>query len=128
MTIVDESHSISEAAELTGLTTHTLRYYERAGLMLASVDRASSSHRRYTQADIAWVGFLTKLRSTGMPIAQVRNYVELVRGGDSTTQDRLDLLERHRTSVVAQLDEVTRSLAAIDFKIATYKKKVKLEQ
>src|SRR4051812_29019362 len=119
MTIVDTTHSISEAAELTGLTTHTLRYYERTGLMLADVDRASSSHRRYSQADITWVGFLTKLRATGMPIAQVRNYVELVRRGDSTTQDRLDLLERHRISVEAQLEEVTRSLAAIDFKIET---------
>lgn len=128
MTIVDTSHSISEAAELTGLTTHTLRYYERTGLMLTDVDRASSSHRRYSQADITWVGFLTKLRATGMPIAQVRKYVDLVRRGDSTTQDRLDLLERHRISVVAQLEEVTRSLAAIDFKIETYKKKVKLEK
>jgi DNA-binding transcriptional MerR regulator len=123
MTIVEQSHSISEVAELTGLTTHTLRYYERTGLMLSSVDRASSTHRRYSSSDVGWVGFLTKLRSTGMPIARVREYVELARQGDGTTGARLDLLVQHREAVVAQLAEVTRSLAAIDSKIALYQEK-----
>ena len=114
--------SISEAAELTGVSVHTLRYYERSGLMLVPVDRASSSHRRYTEADISWIVFLTKLRSTAMPIARVRRYVELARAGADTTGDRLDLLLEHRASVIAQLDEMTNSLAAIDYKIATYQK------
>jgi DNA-binding transcriptional MerR regulator len=122
MTLVDSSLSISQAAERTGLSTHALRYYEREGLMIGGVDRASSSHRRYTDADITWVEFLTKLRSTAMPIARVRDYVDLVRLGDGTTPARLALLEAHRASVVAQLDEIARSLAAIDYKIATYKK------
>jgi DNA-binding transcriptional MerR regulator len=123
MTITDARLAISEAAEATGLSTHTLRYYERAGLMLDPVDRASSTHRRYSEADITWVVFLTKLRSTAMPIAQVREYVDLVRAGDETTAARLDLLLRHRIAVVAQLDEITQSLAAIDYKIALYKEK-----
>jgi DNA-binding transcriptional MerR regulator len=123
MTIVEAPGvSIAEAAEMTGLSTHTLRYYERAGLMFGAVDRASSSHRRYSQADINWVQFLTKLRSTAMPIAKVREYVDLVRDGDDTYAARLVLLQAHRASVVAQLEEMTHSLAAIDFKIATYKK------
>ena len=121
MTIVEEAVSISEAAERTGLSAHTLRYYEREGLMLSGVDRASSSHRRYTGADIGWVVFLTKLRSTAMPIARVREYVDLVREGDSSTQKRLALLVAHRASVIAQLEEMTNSLAAIDFKIAAYR-------
>jgi DNA-binding transcriptional MerR regulator len=112
--------SISEAAELTGMSTYALRYYERAGLMLNSVDRASSTHRRYTDADIRWVEFLTKLRSTAMPIARVRDYVDLVRGGDDTFAARLALLRAHRETVVAQLEEMTLSLAAIDHKIALY--------
>ena len=124
MTITDARLAISEVAEATGLSTHTLRYYERAGLMLAPVDRASSSHRRYSEADISWVGFLTKLRSTGMPIAVVAEYAELVRRGDVTTADRLELLQRHRLTVLAQLEEVTQSLAAIDTKIALYEEKV----
>src|ERR1700709_250318 len=122
MTLVDASLSISEAAERTGLSTHTLRYYEREGLMLSGVDRASSSHRRYSSGDITWVEFLTKLRSTAMPIAKVREYVDLVREGEGSTPARLALLLAHRESVVAQLDEMTHSLAAIDFKIATYRK------
>jgi DNA-binding transcriptional MerR regulator len=121
MTLVDEAVSISEAAALTGLSTHALRYYEREGLMLGGVDRASSTHRRYTPGDITWVVFLTKLRSTAMPIAKVREYVDLVREGEDSTPARLQLLLEHRANVIAQLDEMTRSLAAIDFKIATYK-------
>ena len=122
MTLVDASLSISEAAERTGLSTHTLRYYEREGLMLSGVDRASSSHRRYSTADISWVEFLTKLRSTAMPIAKVRDYVDLVRQGESTTPARLELLLKHRETVIAQLNEMTHSLAAIDYKISTYRK------
>ncbi|MDQ1569820.1 MAG: hypothetical protein QOF79_494 [Actinomycetota bacterium] len=121
MTITEtQPVSISEAAELTGMSTHALRYYERAGLMLNSVDRASSTHRRYTDADIRWVEFLTKLRSTAMPIARVRDYVDLVRGGNDTFAARLELLRAHRETVIAQLEEMTRSLVAIDHKIALY--------
>jgi DNA-binding transcriptional MerR regulator len=90
--------------------------------MLSGVDRASSSHRRYSDGDITWVEFLTKLRSTAMPIAKVREYVDLVRQGDESTPARLELLLAHRETVIAQLDEMTHSLAAIDFKIATYRK------
>lgn len=122
--MTDARLAISEVAEATGLSTHTLRYYERAGLMLTPVDRASSTHRRYSTADVGWVEFLTKLRSTGMPIAVVAEYAELVRQGDATTADRLELLQRHRIAVLAQLDEVTKSLEAIDFKIGLYKEKV----
>jgi DNA-binding transcriptional MerR regulator len=113
--------SISEVAEKAGLSTHTLRYYERAGLMLDPIDRASSSHRRYTEGDVGWVQFLTKLRSTSMPIARVKAYVDLCRLGESSIADRLELLQIHRITVAAQLADITSSLAAIDFKIATYR-------
>jgi DNA-binding transcriptional MerR regulator len=69
--------------------------------------------------------FLTKLRATAMPIAQVRDYVDLVRTGEATTAARLELLLRHRITVLAQLDEITSSLAAIDHKIDIYKEKCK---
>jgi DNA-binding transcriptional MerR regulator len=123
MTLTAPALSIAEMAEATGLTTHTLRYYEREGLMLVAIDRASSSHRRYTAADVGWVIFLTKLRSTGMPIRDMKRYVELVRTGDTTTRDRLELLVAHRERVLAQLDEVTASLAAINRKITSYEGK-----
>lgn len=116
--------SISDVAERTGLTTHTLRYYEREGLMLTPVERASSTHRRYTEADVSWVGFLTKLRSTAMPIATMRQYVVLARQGDGTEADRLELLLLHRMAVARQLEEMTASLAAIDHKIDLYRRTV----
>ncbi|GAA1444880.1 MerR family transcriptional regulator [Leifsonia poae] len=116
--------SISGVAARTGLSTHTLRYYEREGLMFAPVDRASSTHRRYTEADVNWVIFLTKLRLTSMPIAKMREYVELARRGDDSVADRLELLLIHRMNVVRQLEEMTASLAAIDYKIGLYQEKV----
>jgi len=116
--------SISDVAERTGLTTHTLRYYEREGLMLTPVGRASSTHRRYTEADVTWVTFLTKLRSTAMPIATMRQYVVLARDGDGTQAERLELLLLHRMAVVRQLEEMTASLAAIDYKIDLYRQRV----
>ena len=124
MSITQDSLSISEVADATGLTAHTLRYYERAGLMLHAVDRASSQHRRYSSADVAWVVFLTRLRSTSMPIARMREYVQLVRLGDDTTEARRDLLLEHRITVAAQLETMTQSLAHIDYKIANYTMKV----
>jgi DNA-binding transcriptional MerR regulator len=116
--------SISEAARATGLTAHTLRYYERAGLMLDPVDRADSTHRRYSERDIDWVILLTRLRKTGMPIRLVRRYAELVRAGDGNEEERLALLEEHRRGVLQQLEEVASNLEAIDYKIRIYRERI----
>jgi len=124
MPTTDQQFSISEVARQTGLTAHTLRYYERAGLMLEPVDRASSSHRRYTARDVSWIQFLTKLRSTSLPIARIRDYADLARQGDATSADRLELLQRHRIVVAAQLEELRSSLAAIDYKISFYSERI----
>ena len=111
--------TIADAARASGLSVHTLRYYERAGL-IDGVDRASSGHRRYSEADMAWVETLRCLRATGMPIARIRRYAELVRAGEGNERERLALLEEHRTAVRAQLAEVRGHLAFVERKIATY--------
>ena len=116
------SLTISDVAAETGLTTSTLRYYEQEGLLRGQIDRASSSHRRYSEQDLRWVEFITKLRATGMPIRDIRRYTELAREGDHTTPERLALLVDHRERVLAQLADMQRSLDAIDFKIATYER------
>ena len=113
------SLTIAETAERTGLTAHTLRYYERDGLML-SVDRSATGHRRYTEGDLEWIGMITRLRRTGMPIRDVRRYAELVRTGQGTEAERLELLQRHRELVRAQLEETQQHLALIDRKIEWY--------
>ncbi len=113
------SLTIAETAERTGLTAHTLRYYERDGLML-SVDRSASGHRRYDEGDLEWIGMISRLRRTGMPIRDVRRYAELVRAGDGTEAERMDILQRHRGLVRAQLEETQHHLELIDRKIEWY--------
>ena len=116
--------SIAEVAEQTGLTAHTLRYYERDGLLLGEVDRSPSGHRRYTAGDLAWITMVTRLRSTGMPIRDVKKYTDLVRAGDGNEGERLELLQNHRAQVERQLAEVSGHLRAIDYKIALYEGKL----
>jgi len=113
------SLTIAETAERTGLTAHTLRYYERDGLMLA-VDRSASGHRRYHDRDLEWIQLITRLRATGMPIRDVRRYADLVRRGPGNEAERLDILRRHREQVQADLEAVTAHLQAIDYKIGIY--------
>ena len=116
--------SIAEAAERTGLSPDTLRYYENDGLMLRPVERSSTGHRRYSEGDLTWLNLLTCLRGTGMPIREIRRYAELVRSGDGNEQERLDLLRAHRLQVLAQLAEVQEHLGAIDRKIGIYTDKL----
>jgi DNA-binding transcriptional MerR regulator len=111
--------TIAEVAERTGLTRHTLRYYERDGLMLG-VGRAGSGHRRYSERDLGWIELITKLRATGMPVREVRRYAGLVRAGDGNQDERLALLRAHRERVRAQLETMAAYLDAIDRKISYY--------
>lgn len=120
MTTLHEGYAISDVADRTGLSVHTLRYYERAGLMPRPIGRSSSTHRRYSEGDVSWVVFLTRLRSTGMPIATLREYTELAQRGDDTAEARLELLLRHRISFLARLEEMQQSLEVIDRKIELY--------
>jgi DNA-binding transcriptional MerR regulator len=117
------SMTISEAAQASGLTAHTLRYYERAGL-LDPVDRGASGHRRYDEADLARIAFLSRLRSTGMPIRQVREYAQLLRAGPGNEAERLALLEAHRDTVRARMAEMERHLELIDYKIDVYRRQL----
>lgn len=115
--------AIAQAAQVTGVTVHTLRYYERAGLMRDPIARASSRHRRYTDEDLQWVTLLTNLRSTGMPIRDLARYARLVREGEGNEAERLALLTDHRRRVLARLDEVRHNLAAINIKIDLYQER-----
>ncbi len=112
--------TIQQVAALTQLSEHTLRYYERIGL-LAPVSRASSGHRRYSDRDIAWIEFLTRLRTTGMPIRKMQDFAALRRQGDPTVAQRRRLLEAHRQEVQAQIDELQVNLCEIEHKIQHYK-------
>ena len=112
--------TIQQVAEATGLSVYTLRYYERCGL-IAAIGRASTGHRRYAANDIRWIEFLTKLRLTGMPIRQMQQYAVLVRQHpDTAFGERRQLLETHRQTVLAQIQQRQENLAVIDWKIQHY--------
>ena len=114
--------TIADAARESGVTAHTLRYYERAGL-LPSVERNGSGHRRFTDEDIEWVVMVTRLRATGMPIRTIRRYAELVRAGEGNEAERLALLEEHRERVLEQLASIQRNLELVDYKIGLYRER-----
>ena len=76
--------SIAEAARRTGVSAHTLRYYERAGLVVTAVDRTAGGWRRYQQLDLDWITVCTRLRATGMPIKTIRRYAQLVSADRAT--------------------------------------------
>ncbi len=112
--------TIQETAERTGLTAHTLRYYERIGLVW-EVCRDTSGHRRYTEEDVSWIVLLTRLRATGMRVRDMLRYAELARKGPQTFGARCDLLEEQRTRVVARIAELQADLDLLNYKIAAYR-------
>ncbi|WP_073951937.1 MerR family transcriptional regulator [Streptomyces kebangsaanensis] len=114
-----DRYTISEVVALTGLTAHTLRWYERIGLM-AHVDRSHTGQRRYTNRDLDWLDLVGKLRLTGMPVADMVRYAELVRAGESTYGERYALLEATRRDVLARIAELQDTLAVLDRKIGFY--------
>ena len=115
--------TISGAAELSGLSVDTLRYYEKEGLSLHRPERSASGQRRYTEEDVRWLGTLVMLRRTGMPIRDIRRFVDLYRIEGSEPQ-RLAILEAHREHVLEELNEVQTHLDAINRKIDYYKEMV----
>jgi DNA-binding transcriptional MerR regulator len=111
--------SIQRAAAETGLSPDTLRYYERIGV-LPGVARSPSGHRRYAEGDIGWIKLVQCLRATGMPIEELHRYAMLMQQGDATAEQRLQLLEGHRTRITEEMRELTTALELVERKIAGY--------
>lgn len=111
--------TIQQVAEATGLSVHTLRYYERIGLIHA-IGRAENTHRRYSMDDVGWIEFLNKLRATGMSIQHMQVYAELQRQGDSTLPQRLQMLKDLKDHVEAHIDELNDHLKVIRYKVEVY--------
>ncbi|MFF3708799.1 MerR family transcriptional regulator [Streptomyces phaeochromogenes] len=114
-----DQYTISEVVAFTGLTAHTLRWYERIGLM-PHIDRSHTGQRRYSNRDLDWLDLVGKLRLTGMPVAGMVRYAEMVREGDHTYADRFELLEATRRDVRARIAELQDTLAVLDRKINFY--------
>jgi DNA-binding transcriptional MerR regulator len=116
--LVEPTWTIADVAQRVGITAHTLRYYERIGLL--DIGRDDAGRRRYTESDINRVYFITRLRAADMPIGQIQRYFRLVAAGTHTEPERLALLEGHRDEIKARLASLESALATIEFKIARY--------
>jgi DNA-binding transcriptional MerR regulator len=103
------------------MTAHTLRYYERVGL-IQPVGRARNGHRRYSEADEAWINFLHCMRATSMPIREMQRYAELREKGEATSLQRRKILEDHQTEIAAQIGALQQAHALLTHKIANYRK------
>ncbi|MDN6885575.1 MerR family transcriptional regulator [Variovorax sp. CAN2819] len=117
---METSLTIAEVAERTGLTAHTLRYYERIGL-IAAVSRAPGGQRRYAGADMEWLAFLLRLRETGMPIQGMQAFARLRSQGDASVGQRREMLEEHLAEVQARVAALQQSMQALSLKIDHYR-------
>jgi DNA-binding transcriptional MerR regulator len=122
-TELEAQQGIGDVARETGLSVHTLRFYEREGLLLTQhVARATGGHRRYTPMDVKWLVLCVKLRASGMPLAQIRRYAELVREGPGNEQERLELLREQQARVEDQLAELQECRRIITRKVSIYER------
>lgn len=111
---------IGEVAERTGLSVHALRFYEREGLLVGPVRRTSGGRRRYSCLDVDWLLICVKLRSSGMPLADLKRFAALVRQGPGNEAERLSLLDAHRQRVDAQIEALEECRSVIAWKVGVY--------
>ncbi|AVH22057.1 MerR family transcriptional regulator [Nocardia cyriacigeorgica] len=112
-------YSIGEVAERCGLSRDTLRWYERIGLM-DYIGRDHTGKRRFSDRDLDWLELIGRLRTTGMSVADMVRYAELVRAGDATLPQRLEMFRATRADTLAKIAELQRTVAVLDYKIELY--------
>lgn len=115
-------YSIGQFSALLAISSHTLRYYEKEGLLLAGRD--SGGRRRYGETDVAWFLFIKRLKDTGMPLKEIKKYAALRYQGDSTLRQRLTMLEQHKLAVVEEKLKWEQNLLKLEEKIAIYKEMI----
>lgn len=118
---MSDTLSIQQAAQRTGLTAHTLRYYERIDL-IGPITRDEAGRRLYSDDDLGWIELLMRLRATGMSIQQMKQYADLQKGDDPTGEQRRSILEEHEQLMLGKLAELETCLEVVRYKIDNYKK------
>ena len=109
-------YTIQEVSKKTGLTAHTLRYYEKEGL-LTGVARSTGGFRQYSDEDMEWLGLVCCLKNTGMPLQEIARFVRLAHEGDCTLEERVELLKDHREKLISRMEEMQRYLDKITWKV-----------
>lgn len=117
--VTSNAISIGQLAQLSGLSTYTLRFYEAEGI-LKPIGRAGNGHRRFRSEDVLWLEFVLRLKMTGMPLAEIRQYATLRAQGEKTLEQRLAMLRLHRERLAAKLNELSTCANALDDKIRIY--------
>jgi len=112
-------YTVGEMAKLLGVPTSTLRYYDKEGL-LPFVERSPGGMRLFQEKDYEWLQVIHCLKQTGMPLKDIRVYIDMAMEGDSTIDDRLQLLLKQRESVLAQMADLQKTLDTLDFKCWYY--------
>lgn len=111
---------IGQVSEATGLTTHTLRFYEKEQLLLGPVRRDAAGRRVFTAQEVEWLKVCTKLRSSGMPLPEIRRYADLASQGAGNEAERLAILRAHEATVQRQVADLQEALAVIHHKVQIY--------
>lgn len=123
----EQRYSIGKTAQITGLTAHTLRYYDKEGL-LPFVERTESGSRSFKDEDLGWLNLITCLKKTGMPIKEIRHYIDLCMLGDATLQQRIEIFRKQKKMVQAQMEELNGFLETLEYKINYYEGAVKANE
>ncbi|CAN7726764.1 MerR family transcriptional regulator [Paenibacillus sp. LjRoot56] len=113
------TYTIQQVTKMTGLSAHTLRYYERVSLIRA-IEREDNGYRYYSEKDIEWLKFLIRLRDTGMPIREMQHFAEMRYLGDETVAKRRRMLEDHKKQIREQIDQLIVNLEALNVKTDYY--------
>ncbi len=112
-------YSIGQVAKKLGLTTHTIRYYDKEGL-LPFVRKGSSGARVFEEDDVDWLIIVECLKGTGMPLKEIRTYIQLCQQGDATLQKRFEMFKKQKEKIEKQMNTLKQYMEKIDFKIAYY--------
>lgn len=108
-------YTIGEMAKRLSMPTSTLRYYDKEGL-LPFLERSNSGIRMFKETDFEWLKVIDCLKKTGMPLTDIKHFVEMAMQGDKTINERLDLIIKQKESVIHQINELTKTLKTLEFK------------
>ncbi len=112
-------YTVGEMAELLGVRASTLRYYDNEGL-LPFVERSSGGIRMFRESDIEWLRVIGCMKKAGMPLKEIRRYIDLVLKGDDTIDERLDMFRRQREALEARMEELRHTIETVDYKCWYY--------
>jgi DNA-binding transcriptional MerR regulator len=113
-------YTIKQTAAKTGLTDHAIRFYDREGL-LPLLERTDSGIRKFSDADIDWLGLICCLKNSGMPINKIKEFMNLCLQGEKTCEDRKEILLEHKGHILQQMELLQDSLSTVNYKLEHYK-------